>query len=374
MPLNDEATANERTSVLSEAFDKLDAEPASPDTVTAEPAVETKTPAPDTAPSPASSSGPARDPETGRFSPKEETATKAEPVKAETATKAPEPAVKTETPPPEPAVQTESIKAPQSFKPIAREDWAKTPPSVQAEILRREKEMSTRLQADSEPVKAWKAFEQVVQPYESMIRDAGATHPLQVVGNLLQTARVLRYGTPGEKAQMAARIVRDFGVGIEELDSALSGGAAVPTQAPQQIDPAAIAAQVEANLQKRLQAQAQQMAQQRQAQEFEEFTKTHEFATDVKNDMEFLIATARQRGMAMSLNDAYNRAVALDPEISKVIEQRKAAEAAKAQAASMQKTKAAASSIRSQPTAAVEAQSDDRREVLSRTYDKLVSR
>lgn len=375
MPLNDEATATERKNVLSEAFDKIDA--ATPD-ATPEPAtaVETATAEPsapqDGAPPPASERP--RD-ERGRFVPASETATKPEPVKAETATKAPEPAVKTETPAPEKPVETatEPVKAPQAFRPIAREEWAKTPPAVQQEILRREKEITARLQEDSEPVKAWKAFQQVVQPYESMIRDAGASHPLQVVQNLLQTARVLRYGAPGEKAQMAARIVKDFGVSIEDLDSALAGQLPAQDTIPQ-YDPETFAAQVEQRLQERLAKQAQQMAAQRQEAEFASFAKAHEFANDVKNDILAFQEAARRRGVVMSLDDAYSRAVALDPDISKVLEQRKAAEAAKAQVASMQKTKAAASSIKTQPTAAPAAQPTDRRALLAAKYDELAGR
>lgn len=371
-----EAQSNELHSVLSEAYDKAAAEPT--ETVTPEPtpAVETST-APETAPvdgaSPPASERP-RD-EQGRFKATETSTSPAateKPKAAATATEKPAAGATTATPEPKVEATSTTEKAPQSFRLIAREDWAKTPPTVQQEILRREKEMTSRLQQDAETSKQWQAFQQVVQPYDSMIRASGAQHPLQAVQSLLQTAMVLRQGTATEKAQMAARIVRDFGVGIEELDAALAGEAT--QQHAQALNPDALVSQIEQRFQQRLQVQAQQLASQRREQEFAAFAQTHEFAPDVRSDMEFFLEAGNRKGIAIGLSDAYDRACALNPEVSKVLDQRKAAEAAKAQIASTQAARQAASSIRTQPTAAPAAQPTDLREILSKKYDEIAGR
>lgn len=382
-----ETQANELHTVLSEAYDKAAAEPAVDATPEPTPAVETST-APETAPvdgaSPPASERP-RD-EQGRFKATETSTSPAateKPKAAATATEKPAAGTSTATPAPKagsysgldrlPNEDTPPVlKPPQSWRPVEREAWNKAPREVQEAVSRREREITTKLNEVAEATKAWDSFRQIVQPYDSMIRASGAQHPLQAVQNLLQTAMVLRQGTPAEKAQMAARIVRDFGVGIEELDSALAGEA--PQQQAQALNPDALVAQIEQRFQQRLQTQAQQLASQRRDQEFAAFAQTHEFAPDVRADMEMFIEAGNRKGIAIGLDDAYARACALNPEITKVLEQRKAAEAAKAQIASTQASRQAASSIRSQPTAAPAAQPTDLREILSKKYDEIAGR
>jgi hypothetical protein len=73
-----------------------------------------------------------------------------------------------------------------------------------------------------------------------------------------------------------------------------------------------------------------------------------EFFEDVRQDMADLIEVAQRRGVALTLKDAYTRAVGLHPEISKVVSQRAAA-AARTPAGATQRARAASSSVRSSP-------------------------
>lgn len=99
----------------------------------------------------------------------------------------------------------------------------------------------------------------------------------------------------------------------------------------------------------RFQQQQQQAEVQRLRSEVEKFSESHEFFGDVREEMADIIEVAKRRGLSISYEDAYSRACALHPEISPVLEQRKAAERAKATKASTQQSRLASSSVRSAP-------------------------
>lgn len=257
-------------------------------------------------------------------------------------------------PPPEPASEpkVEPLRAPQSLKPAAREKWAAVPREVQEDIVRREKETSQALQQAAEDRKAWQTFQQVVQPYESMIRASGATHPIQVVQNLLATANVLRAGTPAEKAQMGARIIRDFGIDVEALAAALDGQP-VKGQAAPQVDPAAIAQQAEQRIMERLRAESAQRQAERFRTTLETFAQSHEFFDDVREQMaDILVARGIKAPTDQQLAEVYDLACRVNPEVAPVMRQREAAKSAPTAQAATARVQAAASSVKSSPAAA----------------------
>jgi len=94
-----------------------------------------------------------------------------------------------------------------------------------------------------------------------------------------------------------------------------------------------------------------------------------EFFEDVREDMADLLEVASRRGIALTAKDAYTRAVAMNPEVSKVMEQRRAA---KTQNGSIQRAMAASSSVKAQPTAGPPAQSGGSlKDDLEAAWDKL---
>ena len=314
----------------------------------------------------------------GRFAPKtsisepskpgEESATAAEtaapePSKAKAEGAAPPPSV------PSAEATSPKFKPPQAWKATLREKWGTLPAEVQEEIDRREREITKSLSETAHARQFAQQFQQTIQPYEAIIR-ANGHHPMQTVGNLLQTAATLQLGTAQQKAAVVAQVIKGYGIDIDSLAQALEqpGQPAQQARPPQHQDPAAIARQV-------FQEQIAQAQQARQAKELETFKTSHEFFDDVRDTMADLIEAASRRGQALSLEDAYKRAVALDPELSKVLDQRKAAEAARAQAEAAEKARAAASSVRSSPVAAGGApKPKDRREALAAAWDAQSSR
>lgn len=307
-----------------------------------------------------------RDPETGKFqkrkevTPEEVSSVKAKPptvVKKGTVDPAapakPDPKAPAAQDPAavaQPAAPAETVKAPQSWKATAREKWAAVPPEIQAEVMRREKEFATQLEGVAEDRKLSHQLRQVLAPYEGMIRAEGS-HPLQAVGNLLQTAAALRTAPVAHKAKLVAGLMDTFGIPVEALASALDGKApAKEHQSAPPINPDTIVEKVLQGLQQR--AQQTELADARtQLTKFLE--NPPEFFEDVKLDMADILDTAHRRGVKMTYQQAYERACKLDPEISGILDQREKAKAATTPAPSIQRSKAAATSVRNQPAPAV---------------------
>lgn len=301
------------------------------------------TPAP-TADVPAKESAPSlpaegRD-EKGRFKPK------AEAKPAETAaTPPPSPGAESKTETPKPAETTPTPRPPSSWKPAAREKWGALPPEVQSEVVRLEHEARRTAGEAKEAAHLATAFNETVRPYLPLIQAEGG-EPLKAIGSLLQTAAALRTAPPAHKARLVADMVRTFGVPIDALDAALAGE--VPQAQAQQPykDPRvdALLAQMQAS-----QASQAEATRAKAAAEVEAAAQELEFLEDVRQDVADLMELAAKRGVALSLKDAYGRAVAMNPELAGVLKQREASRAAAAANAATAKAKAASSSVRSTP-------------------------
>ncbi|AAK94382.1 hypothetical protein Mx8p47 [Myxococcus phage Mx8] len=247
------------------------------------------------------------------------------------------------------------VRAPQSWRPEVREQWAKLPPEVQKEVTRREREVQTVLSEAAQHRKTAQSFEQVVSPYMGMIQAEGQD-PVKAVAGLLQTAAALRTAPPAHKAQLVAQIVHGYGVPLEMLDAALAGQAPPAAEAqPQHFDPNQLLQQAEQRVMQRFAQQAQQGRMTEAQRSVEAFVSSGkaEFFDDVREDMQMLLQGAARRGVAMSLEDAYNRAVKMHPEVSKVLQQREQAAQANAAQASTQRARAAASSVKTAPAPTV---------------------
>lgn len=259
----------------------------------------------------------------------------------------PAPAAPTEAKPAEaaPAVPEVKVpKAPQSWKPAAREEWAKAPPAIREEVLRREAEVQRVMQESSEARQGFQRVKEAIQPFEQMIRAEGG-EPVQAIQGLLQTAYALRTAPPQHKAQMIANMVRSFlpgREGLELLDAALTPGAAQPQMAQPQMPQQPMR---DPRVDQMLAQQSQQAQARAQAALAE--VQGEEFFEDVREDMADIIEAGRKRGLDIDLRSAYNRAIRVNPDVAKVIEQREAAQRATSTGATQRK--AAATSVRSNP-------------------------
>jgi hypothetical protein len=287
--------------------------------------------------------------EKGRFAKKVETPAGTPEVEAQ-----PEKVPEVAAAPPVPVVEPPPpIKPPQAWKPTLREQFATLPPDIQQEVLRREKDITTALQESSDARQAAQKFRELTTPYEHMFRAEGVDAH-RAIQNLLQTTAALSSGAPHTRAQIVANIVRTYlpgREGLELLDQVLSGQPmtqSVASYTPQR-DPRVddLLAQVEA-----AKAQQAQTLQQKAKAAMEEVSGL-EFFEDVREDMADLLDLAAKRGIAKTPKQAYDQAVSLHPEVSKVLKQREAARAAVTPTVATQRARAAASSVRSTPAGSV---------------------
>lgn len=247
-----------------------------------------------------------------------------------------------------PAAPTEARRAPQSWRPAAREKWAALPTEVQEEALRIDGEVRKVLQESAPARKLAQAFNETVAPYRALLTG----EPLQVVGNLLQTAAQLQTAPPAQRGALVAQIIKAYGVDVQTVADALDGQAPAQAKPQEHRDPRVdqLLAQLE-----------QQKAAQRQSwvSEAESWLEKQEFAGDVREDMGHLMAAAAQRGVEMTLEQAYNRACWGNDEIRQVLQQREDAKRRQTAQAATAKAKAVGSSVRSTPAGVKPTRSGD---------------
>lgn len=251
-----------------------------------------------------------------------------------------------------PAPKVPEHKAPQSWKPALREHWAKVPPEVQAEVVRREREVQSALQEASEAKRIAGAFHQTLAPYMGMIQ-AERQDPVQAVAGLLQTAAALRTAPPAHKAALVAQIITGYGINPSDVAAVLEGQqpAATQQQAPQHFDPEAIARAAEERVRQSFAQQARQHQMRQADTEIQTFISSGEaeFFDDVRPIMASLMEAAAKSGIALTIKDAYAQAVSMSPDLKPVLQQREQAAKATATLAATQKARAAASSVKTTP-------------------------
>lgn len=260
------------------------------------------------------------------------------------------------------------VKAPQSWTHAEREVWANVPPEAQRAILRREREADHALKGAAQHRQIAERFNEVVSPYLGMIQAEGGD-PFTATASVLQTAAALRTAPPLHKAHLIASLVHQFAIPIDALDAALAGQAPTPGAQgqTQPIDPDALLRQAEERVMQRLQQQGTTVRQSKAQQELQAFVDSGkaEFIDDpkVRSFMSALLGTAGQQQVALSLEDAYNQAVRMHPELSQVLKQRESAQQATATAATAaaatQRAKAAAASVRTTPASPQAPRADD---------------
>jgi hypothetical protein len=253
----------------------------------------------------------------------------------------PEEADPTKAAAPAPEVPEHLAKAPGTWTPAAREHWKDVPIQVREEVAKREREMTRALSFTTEARRLASEFQQTMQPYLGFIAAENST-PMQAVNNMMQSAALLRVGTPAQKVGLVADIIRNFGVDLGMLDNHLAG-----TQQAQDDPRTLVQREIQAALapyRQQQQAQVQQVDTQVN-QELQEFASKNEFYNDVADTMADLIEVARKRGGVLGLQTAYDRAILLHEPVRQVIEARNATKSNQQQAQIAATAKAAAVSV-----------------------------
>lgn len=200
---------------------------------------------------------------------------------------------------------------------------------LRAEIKKREADYQSGIEKYRKDADTGRSLMSEIQPYMAIINAEGGT-PQAAIKSLLNTAYLLRTGSPQEKGQLVMRIAQEYGADISQFMGART------TEQPQGFDPQAVAPVVNQLLQPHLQRFEQFQnqlltAQQRQEQEASQAANAevetfrtavaangqpeHPYFDDVRDWMAGFI----QSGHARTIKDAYDMACRAHPEVSKVI-------------------------------------------------------
>lgn len=224
-------------------------------------------------------------------------------------------------------------KAPVSWKPAAKAEWAKLPMDVRQDVLRREKEMQQYISQNDHHRKFTEGFGKVVQPFMPLIQAQGST-PLQAVKNMMVTAAGLAQGNTEQKARIVAEIIGNYGIDIQTLDKILSGNPPPPSsnRGNASVDPALL------NMLQPIQGfmtevqQAKQRNEERKQKEAEEAIEkasVKPFFDDLSADIADVMEISAKRGIELTVDEAYEKALALNPEVSKLVASQRAQEQAR---------------------------------------------
>jgi hypothetical protein len=232
------------------------------------------------------------------------------------------------------APEGDDLKAPIGFSAEAREEWSSTPEKVKKQILKREQEIATTMQGTAEARRTHDTMGQLVNNYAQVLAAEGAETPMEAIGGIVQTVAQLRMGSPQQKAQVMANLVSHYGVDLTDLDGAL---ASTITGEPVQPQEGGATPDIERIIDERMapvnqllngvtefQRQQQAAKQQGTRQTIEQFAAdpANEFFQDVRQDMADIFDLATKRGQQIDIKAAYDKAVALNPELTSILAQR----------------------------------------------------
>ena len=248
-------------------------------------------------------------------------------------------------------------RAPQSWKKEAKGEWAALPLHIRQEVHKREAEINRVLAQAAPDRQIAEHFKATVQPFMAAVQARGID-PVTATRNLFEADHKLSNGHPRDRAAYMAQLIVEYGISVEDLDSALAplmrGGGGQPQQQSAAPD---IQALIQQQLQQALGPimQERQQAQQRATQEVEQTVENmtldpkYPFFDEVRMDMADLIDLAAKRGVALSLDEAYSRAVRANPDTFGQLERQSTVSAATQAHQAAMRAKAAGSSVSGAP-------------------------
>ena len=136
-----------------------------------------------------------------------------EPTRAEKAPKFPTP---------ERQEKPQAPDMPKSLKLEMKAHWEKAPPELRQAIAQREADFERGINNYKSRDAEAKQITDLFQPYEWMLRNENAT-PATAIAPLLQTAALLRTGTPQQKSQAVAQMIQQFQIPLDQVASHFNG-------------------------------------------------------------------------------------------------------------------------------------------------------
>lgn len=267
------------------------------------------------------------------------------------------------------------FKPPMDYTPELREQWKNVPKAVQERILSREHEIAVTMKGTAEARRTHTQLGQLAQGYATVLAAEGANSPMEAVDGLFKTAAQLRLGSPAQKATRLAGLIKHYDIDVEILDQVLSGEApSTEEDALSKMLDTKLAPMQEMLDQYRNNEQRGREASRTEVKsEVVGFADGKEFINDVRFAMADIIDMATKQNRAMTLDEAYNMACQLNPQVKSVMDQRAAQTKLEGDTTRLQGKKNAGSSLPVRSASTSSPKGDQSlRDTIAELYDDAV--
>lgn len=110
-------------------------------------------------------------------------------------------------------------RPPQALSAVIKAKWSDIPDDVKNEFIRLEQASAKGVTSLKQDAQIGRTLMDEIRPYEGLIKAAGGT-PQTTVRNLLQTAAILRTGTPAQKQNAVLSIMQEYGIQLNGQEPA----------------------------------------------------------------------------------------------------------------------------------------------------------
>jgi hypothetical protein len=263
-------------------------------------------------------------------------------------------------------------RPPASWKKDYHEVWQKADPKMQEYAWQREEQMRAGVEPLLSKAQFADAMQEAISPYMQTIQGLGLS-PDKAVAALMDADHKLRNSDPQTKLVYFQQLAQSYGINLGAMQGQQG-------QMPQQtVDPTVYALQNELNKVRGevmgWKQQQEMMENQTLLNEINQFSLKADHFEDVRPAMIQLL----QSGMAQTLDEAYEKAIRLDPNLFEQVTKAQQAEAAAKQAKEQNRAakaaRAAAVSVRSAtPGVNTAPKAANRRAILEEAFSETESR
>ncbi len=263
-------------------------------------------------------------------------------------------------------------RPPASWKKDYHEVWQKADPKMQEYAWQREEQMRAGVEPLLSKAQFADAMQEAISPYMQTIQGLGLS-PDKAVAALMDADHKLRNSDPQTKLVYFQQLAQSYGINLGAMQGQQG-------QMPQQtVDPTVYALQNELNKVRGevmgWKQQQEMMENQTLLNEINQFSLKADHFEDVRPAMIQLL----QSGMAQTLDEAYEKAIRLDPnlfdQVTKAQQAEAAAKQAKEQNRAAKAARAAAVSVRSAtPGVNTAPKAANRRAILEEAFSETESR
>lgn len=213
-----------------------------------------------------------------------------------------------EAPAEENSQQVQDTGAPKTWTKEALETWATLPPRAQQEILKREEDFLKGITQYKEKADIGTRYDSVVEPYRPILQ-AENIDPVQMFQSFAANHYILSRGTEAQKLELAANMIAGYNIDFNKLISFVGDRIIEPA------DPRVAALEAEVRELRKGQETRQQQdltaTTERLSAEIATFAQdpAHPYFNELVDDISKLFET----GQATNLQEAYDKAVYLNP-------------------------------------------------------------